>query len=332
MGVIKIALVACSIVAIILASIFWGVSNDLEAAGGALVSALIFLIIRLVIQIAERSIKKANVTAKTQHNTRSSQPSYNVDQTKPRRMKKPVKIVLILLAVLCGIGIIGNMTDLFRSGPSEPATEAAINNGSHPSPQKQTDYIPYEATLRSGNYIAGIDFPEGSYDIVAISGGGNVVSDNMYSGGINAIMGTKEEDSAVGGGFYEQEYANIRLPDGVALRISGVTVKISSEAASGKPLQGRNQNITQEIELGNGNFVAGQDFPAGTYDIIAVSGGGNISSNNMFSGGLNAIMGTAEEDASVGGGFYCQEFHNAEFGEGVELAIDGVKVKLIPSK
>ena len=52
----------------------------------------------------------------------------------------------------------------------------------------------------------------------------------------------------------------------------------------------------------------------------------------MFSGGLNAIMGTAEEDASVGGGFYCQEFHNAEFGEGVELAIDGVKVKLIPSK
>ena len=36
----------------------------------------------------------------------------------------------------------------------------------------------------------------------------------------------------------------------------------------------------------------GIDFPAGKYDIVAVSGGGNVSSSNAFDGGINAVMGT----------------------------------------
>lgn len=75
-------------------------------------------------------------------------------------------------------------------------------------------------TLTNGNYVAGVDFEEGIYDIVAISGNGNVSSDNMFSGGINAIMGVKNN------GFYEKEYKNIKLPYGTELTISGVKVKL----------------------------------------------------------------------------------------------------------
>ncbi|MGL4569681.1 MAG: hypothetical protein ACRCVJ_01290 [Clostridium sp.] len=75
-------------------------------------------------------------------------------------------------------------------------------------------------TLGNGNYVAGKDFEPGVYDIIAVSGGGNVSSSNMYDGGLNAIMGVEQGD------MYEKEYKNIKLPDGVTLKISGVKIKL----------------------------------------------------------------------------------------------------------
>ncbi len=85
------------------------------------------------------------------------------------------------------------------------------------------------------------------------------------------------------------------------------------------------------MDLANGNFVAGKDFPAGVYDITAISGTGNVSSDNMHHGGLNAIMG-------VTGSFepyneiYERSYKNIELPEGVILSISGVKIQLTPSK
>ena len=186
--------------------------------------------------------------------------------------------------------------------------------------------------LSNGNYTSGIDFPAGKYDIEAVSGSGNVSSSNMYSGGINAAMGTEEANDAIGSDLYEQKYSNIDLSDGVVLYISGVTVKITSEAADGSPLKTREQPNTKTIDLGNGNFVSGTDFPAGTYDIIAVSGGGNVSSDNMYGGGLNAVMGVTEKNKEFGLDMYQQEYKNIELPEGTTLTISGVDIRLVPSK
>lgn len=79
-------------------------------------------------------------------------------------------------------------------------------------------------TLDNGNYVAGSDFAAGTYDIEAVSGFGNVISDNTAAdGGINAIMGTKAEDTL---GIAEQKYSNIKLPDGTTLMLSGVKVRL----------------------------------------------------------------------------------------------------------
>ena len=181
--------------------------------------------------------------------------------------------------------------------------------------------IVYDRELGSGYYTAGIDFPAGTYDIEAISGNGNVSSDNMYDGGLNAIMGVKEDE------MYQKSYSNISLPKDTVLSVyGGVTIKIHSDSASGEALTPREQPNTEEVELGNGNFVAGTDFPAGVYDIVAVSGSGNVSSDNMFEGGLNAIMGTKKSD------LYEKEYKNIDLAEGVTLKVDGVKIKLVPSK
>ncbi|MGL5822330.1 MAG: hypothetical protein ACRCYE_12060 [Sarcina sp.] len=80
------------------------------------------------------------------------------------------------------------------------------------------------------------------------------------------------------------------------------------------------------IELSNGNYEAGKDFEAGTYTIIAIKGGGNVSSSNMFSGGINAVMGVEDNE------FYEKEYKNIKLPKGTTLKIDGVTIKLIPSK
>lgn len=78
--------------------------------------------------------------------------------------------------------------------------------------------------------------------------------------------------------------------------------------------------------LKNGNFIAGKDFEAGTYDIVAVEGGGNVTGGNIFDGGINAIMGPADD------GFYQKEYKNIIFKDGESLKVTNVTIKLIPAQ
>lgn len=77
--------------------------------------------------------------------------------------------------------------------------------------------------LENGNFVAGEDFPAGTYDIEAVSGFGNVYSDNLF-GGINAIMGVPSEDPS---GIAEKKYSNISLPEGTTLTVRDVKVRIT---------------------------------------------------------------------------------------------------------
>ena len=75
--------------------------------------------------------------------------------------------------------------------------------------------------------------------------------------------------------------------------------------------------------------MAGEDFPAGFYNIVAVSGGGNVSSSNLYDGGINAILGTEDQNELMD--MYEQEYKNIDLPEGTTLTIDGVQVQLVPS-
>jgi hypothetical protein len=239
-----------------------------------------------------------------------------------------VLIIIIIIAVSAG-GKDKNNTG--TKNTPVPSTSKTTETTKAPT-EKTPATTSVSLELSNGNFTSGIDFPAGKYDIEAVSGSGNISSSNMYSGGINAAMGTEEANNAIVSDLYEQKYSNIDLSDGVVLYISGVTVKITSEAADGSPLKTREQPNTKTIDLRNGNFVSGTDFPAGTYDIIAVSGGGNVSSDNMYGGGLNAVMGVAEKNKEIGLDMYQQEYKNIELPEGTTLTISGVDIQLVPSK
>ncbi len=243
-----------------------------------------------------------------------------------------VLLLVIIIAASTG-GKDENQTGIANTPvPSTSETHVTPETPTEENPQVTPATTSVSLEFSNGNYTAGIDFPAGKYDIEAVSGSGNVSSSNMFSGGINAAMGSEEANNAIGSDLYVQNYSNVNLEDGVVLYISGVTVKITSEAADASPLKTRNQPNTKTIDLGNGNFVSGTDFPAGTYDIIAVSGGGSVSSDNMFGGGINAIMGVAEKNNKYGIDMYQQKYKNIELPEGTTLTVSGVNIQLVPSK
>ncbi len=194
------------------------------------------------------------------------------------------------------------------------------------APPENQDTIEVDIELSGGHYTAGIDIPPGTYNIEAIEGGGNVSTDSLIQG-INAIMGTEEANKALGYDFYEQKYTNIKINEGTILSISGVKVRLTSKNASGKSLKERKQEITDSFTLKNGHFVAGDDFPEGVYDIIAEDGYGNVSSDNLIQG-INAIMGTRDNDIAKPE----QSYKNILLKKGTTLSIDGVTIKIVPSK
>ncbi len=141
------------------------------------------------------------------------------------------------------------------------------------------------------------------------------------SGGLNAVMGVKKGD------MYEKEYKNIKIPDGEVLSISNVTIKIvSKDSVDASSLKKRENTATKTVTFFSGNYTAGADFEAGIYDIVAVKGSGNVSTDNMYNGGLNAIMGTGK------GEMYEKQFKNIVLDKDVVLTISRVTVKLVPSK
>ena len=204
-----------------------------------------------------------------------------------------------------------------------PTTEQTPIPTATPEPTIDLTAISTEYTLTAGNYVAGIDIPAGKCSVVAVSGQGNLSSSNMYDGGINEMFGIND-----GTDFYTSEFSGLKLPDETILTVGG-TVKIKITYTSIEAgFRGRTYDESGAIELGTGNYEAGIDFEAGVYKIVAISGTGNLSSDNMFFGGLNEMFGIDD-----GYGFYTGEFNNADLPAGTELSVSGgVKVKLIPAK
>ena len=189
--------------------------------------------------------------------------------------------------------------------------------------EKPTDVAKehYELDLAAGNYIAGTDIPVGTYNVTATGGSGNVSSSNMYSGGLNEIMGSPAEE-----GYSIDSFNGLKMDEGVTLSLgSTVTVHMTAEDAQVSGVKPRTVADATPIDLGAGNYTAGTDFPAGTYNVIATSGSGNVSSDNMYDGGLNEILGNPAED-----GFSITQYNNAVFGEGTVLSVSGASIQLVP--
>ena len=116
-----------------------------------------------------------------------------------------IKFLGATIGIIIIMGIIATMITLAQ--PNDSSTNTI---------QNQTENTIFSA----GVYTAGKDFKEGTYNIVAVSGEGNVASSNMYTGGVDGEIATNTS------GVYS-EYKDIKLPNGTRLTITGdVNIKL----------------------------------------------------------------------------------------------------------
>lgn len=235
----------------------------------------------------------------------------------------------LLIAIICWIigAIIGassakpTSSSASSAAPSAPSTAAVSKStssaasmaSSSPAAPTAPATISVNQTLSDGYYTIGVDLPAGTYNLNATKGSGNVMT---ADGAINEIMSTSSNTT----------FSNAKLSNGQILEVSGVTLQVSSSNASGAALKPRNQSGLVTKQLGSGNYTAGTDFPAGTYDLTAVSGSGNVS-DDAQPDILNAVMGTDTSD-----GMSVSTYKNVTFKSGVVLQISGVTISISPSK
>jgi len=189
------------------------------------------------------------------------------------KIKDVMKKVLIGYAVFAVVAVITAPTTESASKeyviPGQPAKEAVYKDAKSFVTAKEGDYVigvsPSElasgrekkfTTSQSGEYVAGEDFEPGIYDLVAKSGGGNVMGTDL-----NCIMGT------AGGDFYSKKYENKLFEEGDVLEVKGVSLQLVPK------------NKSKVI------------IPEGKYNLVAKSGGGNV-----IGSGINAIMGVEGGD------------------------------------
>ncbi len=191
------------------------------------------------------------------------------------------------------------------------------------APKENLTSVAKEYILTAGNYTTGIDIPAGKCNVTAISGTGNLSSTNIFTGGINAMFGVDD-----GTGLYSSSFNGLKLPSNTILSLnSNLKIKLIYTLVDSN-YTGRTYDESTAITFTDGNYESDIDFAIGIYKVVAVSGTGNLSSSNMFNGGMNEMFGVDD-----GSGFYNNQFLNANLEKGVTLSISGgLTVKLIPAK
>lgn len=163
-------------------------------------------------------------------------------------------------------------------------------------------------TLTAGRYTVGMDIPEGRYRIVAKKNSGNIYNKHYtFDENLNA----EDDDSP-------KIHKRLIIGD-ILIITDSLVVELSSKKAN------LLQNIIRypigkEIILKAGNYICGEDFKAGVYDIKRIKNIGTVcydDNENNFGSGDDEL----------------KEIKNCLFKNNDYLGISGgLIIKLVPSK
>lgn len=184
----------------------------------------------------------------------------------------------------------------------------------------------YDMVLEAGTYIVGVHIPEGTYYI-------------------------EEEQAETYGGFYLEDDENliyfgesfdeddeieiiedIRCYAGAKLSVRERARFVSENAQTGS-MTGLANPLTEEVTVSDG-FVAGTDFPAGTYDVVMQSGDTSFA---------YLVPGTIPENSDEEYEGVTERFwidtsdgtfvkKNIYMPSGTKIMIDAGEVQLVPSE
>jgi hypothetical protein len=222
--------------------------------------------------------------------------------------------------------------------------ENASKNASEVSALAETKF-----TITSGNFVSGVDFAPGEYDITAIGGTGQLYVYTPNDGESFKHMSENPEDPD--NSYYTnliKQDNNVLLPSGSLITVNDMVVELDLTNSQDKSLNiNFNKNpASKEISFSKGKYTAGKDFPVGTYDLTYTEHYGNVWMSNM----IGTITGGAYKNESESAHLAAKDankanesdrsaavefqngFKNATFSEGDSLEVSSDNFKMTPSK
>lgn len=198
---------------------------------------------------------------------------------------------------------------------TETVTEVTTATETEASTEASADIIePYVAELEPGAYYVGLHIPEGIYNVKVISGIGNI----MTTSGVTSAMGSNSAAE------YAETYDNLTLENGDVLKVTqSLSIEISTEEAYYSTVSTYENPATERQDLSPGNYVVGENIPAGIYDISILEGTANVSLDDYS---FTAMFSDNETLSESSGSSY----KNLELLEGQTLQVSSGSVTLEP--
>lgn len=223
------------------------------------------------------------------------------------------------------------------SGEKETTT---TEKHSEPNPylsakyQLKTQGKHYEKVLTAGEYIVGLDLPEGIYQ-VSIQKGKNSLSIKNRKQSISQYDFYKI-DAKADDNFYKTE-EEVHLYQGSYVKIDqGGTMKFVTDCAQMDLMKHPAKNtLKKKIQMTEGKKTAGKDFPAGSYDVICMEGKGSIRTKYTPEGNSYEVSDAYEIEASPDQEniyAYPKKHRQIYFNKGMKVEVpQDMKIVLVPS-
>ena len=254
--------------------------------------------------------------------------------------RRPLKIVILAIIV---IAVLGNLYEEHKYDIEYAIGDAVQGVFQDMGDQKtndtdETDYDHYQYVTReipkegeradyelsSGNYVAGVEIPEGIYTVTPKDDYDTVQIDDPE----NSIYLYEYTEGK------KDKIEDIRLYKGAHLTLNcRTTVKLHTDNAQDVEAietAGQSNPLTESVDIkGQKTLTAGRDLEPGIYDLSRVSGAGNVDviiysdeqeEINSWSQGLS-------EDGIDG-----ETFHYLVIPENATLEVSDLKIRLTPSE
>ncbi|MDR1801748.1 MAG: hypothetical protein LBQ95_07935 [Lachnospiraceae bacterium] len=179
--------------------------------------------------------------------------------------------------------------------------------------------VVFTASFDTGNYICGVDFPAGTYTITATNGIGSIAY-----GQLNDELPRTTRMSLEKQDLTETEITATFTKDMRLMVTGALSIKCESrDADPNEEILGRPENKDQaQVTLTTGEYVAGRDFEAGEYDIIAQGPEGQVYTEGFYFGGVSEMLSINGEENTV------KEVKNVVLNEETRIIVDGTTILL----
>lgn len=192
----------------------------------------------------------------------------------------------------------------------------------------------FETKLTAGEYIVGVDLPEGIYQVSVEEGKNSLMIRNRQQDISEYDFYKKDADED--DDFYKKSM-EVYLYQGTYLKIdySGI-LKFETDSGQTDKQQKRIRNsLTSGVKVKK-TMTAGKDFPAGTYDIYCLAGRGSVQTKYQAEkdGYEHTETYQLEKKAEDNSLFYPEIQKQVYFYPGMKIIPDEklVDIKLVPSK